>query len=342
MCKIPILQNTRQIEYSKVEPCLHLNADDSVVVGGTLVEGIGNSHSDLDIYVIAQERPKYGAITPHNHAFVHRRDMKMCVDPDEELFMTMDYYPDSAMHVDVEYWLYSELVAIGNKIRESFESAQTHSDMCYEEFAFSRVEKLLIHRLLTGCRVKGEQGVIDEAILATEKHYSYLLYRTVANNYWCFKDIVGAYLDDNGLMIMASCRRLLISELQGAIFLRGITNATEKWLTTYLQKCTDLVDSGLTERAIQLMYNVPNNSYIEYLNQSLAFITDLEQSNRRILDSDPEIYVSSAQAIEMISQERIDRQSSAGKPQEHEFKFREKTYTDNNERYMDLMYDCTS
>lgn len=90
--KLSILGGRAELDLDVVAGFAHVRPDEILMVGGTLVEGIGNFSSDIDCYAIVEHRPRFGEL-PFRHVLNQQRDMTYCTGSQDELFLSLDYYP---------------------------------------------------------------------------------------------------------------------------------------------------------------------------------------------------------------------------------------------------------
>ena len=315
---------------------LHVQKGDIVSLSGTLIEGIGNRLSDIDINVIKKKRLQYHEVQDKMHAFVHRPDMQMCTDHNEDVFMTMDYYPRSEFHFDVEYWTYNEIEDIAVRIENEYRHLLTHSDSNYIEKGLSKLEKLLVHRSFCGEIIFGDEHWKDQLTQQLREKFAYNQYREIANNYWDFKDICGALDVKNNQMSCERSRDYLIREIRGAIFLNGITNPTQKWFLDYWRKVSKWGYEHIYDKSISLLFSVNVEEADLYVDQVLSVVEDIEKINREKV-ADSEKFLSSEKCIEFLNEEREIRKTSHTPVQEHEFNFRLRTFTSDAPRYSEIL-----
>ncbi len=159
MVKIAAEELRKYVKFESDAP-LHLCANEALIVSGTLVEGIGNAHSDYDTYVICQKRPTYGEIGKA-HAICQKRNLDACTDGYDEVFLTTDYIPNSIHHFEVEYWTFEEVQAVAATVRGEYERCLSHSDFLYKS-TLSGKEGEFLHRVIVGEIIQGRQLVNEQ------------------------------------------------------------------------------------------------------------------------------------------------------------------------------------
>jgi hypothetical protein len=116
---------------------------DVVVLSGTLLEGIGNLYSDLDLYVIGEELPAKG---PDGLSMWVTREDGRVRRINENLRGLADIV------VDIQYYTFRELATLTRSLNELY-SESKRSARIFRKTLHADDEDL-IHKLLTGlpCR----------------------------------------------------------------------------------------------------------------------------------------------------------------------------------------------
>lgn len=333
-CNFDILGGRQRISSGELMRFLHVAECDTVVLGGTLVEGIGNEMSDLDINVLAKERPRFGSVRASKHAFCHTREMDMCSSPEEEVFMTMDYYPNTDIHIDIEYWLFSEIVNIIERVDIGYRSTLKHCDVNYIEGDISRKEHLLLHRLMQGRVIYGESDIVPTKIHELRDKLAYYMYRKNMSHYWFFKDIVGALRASDIEMACEQAREYLIMIVCGANHAAGCTNPARKWWITYLKSNPYLPKQLIRDTITFLLGGMPPHR--DSIFQAFSLVERIEVELRTLVDNTP-AFNSTGRMLFLLSEEVSNRSSSACPVQDHEFEFRKRAFTSSGPGYPELL-----
>lgn len=196
---------------------------DVAVLSGTLLEGFGNFHSDLDLYVISDELPDRGPEAPA--MLVIREDG--CVRRVNE---TLE---DSAnILLDVQYYTFRELDTLARSLRtlyqESRQSTQIYRKTLHHE------DEDLIHKLLTGRVLQDGTGEFDARRCFDPSMFCFLKYRNEVGGYAEFRDLVGSWTAGDLDTCIYNTRGYLISQVSGMMFLAGSTNPRPKWFVRRL------------------------------------------------------------------------------------------------------------
>ena len=196
---------------------------DVVILSGTLLEGFGNSYSDLDLYVIADElpmkRPDTTAILVIREDGCVRRVNETLEDPANIL-------------LDVQYYTFRELETLARSLRtlyqESRQSTQIYRKTLHHE------DEDLIHKLLTGKVLQDGTAEFDARRIFDPGMFCFLKYRNEVGGYAEFRDLVGSWTAGDLDTCVYNTRGYLISQVSGMMFLAGSTNPRPKWFVRRL------------------------------------------------------------------------------------------------------------
>ena len=199
---------------------------DVVVLSGTLLEGFGNFHSDLDLYVIGDELPSKGPETP----------AKLVIREDGCVRRVNDTLGEAAdILLDVQYYTFRELDTLVRSLRSLYQES-TQSTQIYRKTLHHEDEDL-IHKLLTGKVLQDGLGDFDAARIFDPGMFCFLKYRNEVGGYSEFRDLVGSWAAGDLDTCVYNTRGYLISQVSGMMFLAGSTNPRPKW---FVRKLTSL------------------------------------------------------------------------------------------------------
>lgn len=117
--EISILDGKISIPKSYLREKVFLEETSILVISGSLIEGIGTIHSDIDCIVLCDQRPKANSIANCEHAFVTDINYHH-INQDEDVHNTTDFYGDTSIHIDADYIIFTELEEIIRKIEIAF------------------------------------------------------------------------------------------------------------------------------------------------------------------------------------------------------------------------------
>lgn len=249
------LSTGAHVSISTIFKHAYVKSSDVVFVAGTLVEGIGNRFSDVDVYVICTQRPKVGELCIANHLRVFTVDHKIVdsryasrpQNAEHEVLLVHADTECDGVKVDVEFRTYDEVAALIKKIDSVFHYAKHH--LLLLTVGVPERDKMFIHRLRV-CRVlQGEERYQTLVRQFSFAQYHYLLYRWLASDYSVFLDIVGAGASGEWLRALELARNNVLHQTLAYLNLVGVSNFDPKWLLTYFETAVSLgyFDSSLKD-----------------------------------------------------------------------------------------------
>ncbi|WP_232252205.1 hypothetical protein [Pseudomonas frederiksbergensis] len=125
-----------------------LESTSTLIVSGSLIEGIGTIHSDIDCIILCEQRPKANNIENCEHALVTDINYHYITE-DEEVYNTTNFYGNTSIHIDADYITFSELEEIFAKIEKAFDEITDDQRFLYDP-VLSNTENNVIHRSLIG------------------------------------------------------------------------------------------------------------------------------------------------------------------------------------------------
>lgn len=269
---------------------------DIVLATSSLIEGIGNKYSDLDIYVIRDRMPRVFEIEPSNHhraitvsrTIVTEENRKIIAD--EEVFLIHTVLPGTEIKVDVEFKTFAYFDKLSENIQELFEYACDNLEM-FSKYLPDR-DNSVIHRIFSAKSLTSSEKFQTLKKKFNRQHYSYIAYRWLASDFSILLDIFGAASKNEWDRCVEMSRVNLARQVQGYLHLLGCTNVDQKWMLTYL----DGFDTGevklIKKRYLELFYFVGvdlKNSFTKrlYVEKSLDFCDRLFHLSRKYLMSNP-------------------------------------------------------
>lgn len=191
---------------------------DMVVLSGTLVEGIGNKHSDIDLYVIGDELPDAQRVGPRSYI----------AHDGGRVRAYYDYLSAGGFGFDVEYLTRAEVEGWKDEVLSLYERARASTKILRQHLSDGVGDGL--HKLRVGRCV---QNADEYAAFFDEDFWNklaFIFYSNRKGGYPEFKDIMGAWGSgdyDTSLHIMRETMRF---ELAALCHLHGMTNGRTKWL----------------------------------------------------------------------------------------------------------------
>lgn len=196
---------------------------DVVVLSGTLLEGIGNLYSDLDLYVIGEHLPHKGPDTPSTQ--VVREDGRV-----RRINETLESAGNIVL--DIQYYTFRELATLARSLNELYAESK-RSTRIFRKTLHPDDEDL-IHKLLTGTLLQDGTGHFNARETFDAGKFCFLKYRNEVGGYAEFRDLAGSWTDGDLDSCLYNMRSYLISQVSGMMFLAGNTNPRPKWFVRRL------------------------------------------------------------------------------------------------------------
>jgi hypothetical protein len=298
---------------------------DIVVVAGTLVEGIGNYRSDIDVYVIAEDYPRSSTIdlSQHHRVLSTERDIVRSGMTDRDVLLIHTVVPGTSVKVDVEFKRISDLKDLFAKIKEVFNYASKNLILLTKRL--NERDEILVHRLLNCIPLQGETQLKRLLTGISRDEYLYIAYRWVASDFAILLDLAGAWEANELDRAVEFARENVIVQTSGYLRLRGITNLRRKWLMTYLEQLPD--SRELLEEFRRLMYlrgTEDEDGKRSYVLNSLDYVDELYVASLPWLARLPGV-PSGQQGIAILSR---DREENGGRNDysDWEYEYRAKAY----------------
>lgn len=229
----------------------YLRDDDAAFVGGSLIEGIGNSYSDVDVHVVTESLLLEQDIDPTLHYRVLSPDRTILTGrtPQAEVFLIHTVVPGSDVKVDIEYRTLNDVERLAKTVRETFDYA-TRSLVLLTKYLPAR-DMAFIHRLFHSQTLAGESVLARLRDEIGEARFRYLMYRWKASDYSVLLDILGAWEDGDWIRCVDMARENMVTQFQAFTHLMGNTNYHRKWILSYARRLS--CDLPLLDRYISLL-----------------------------------------------------------------------------------------
>lgn len=226
--EISILDGGVTIQKNYLRDRVLLEDTSILIVSGTLIEGIGTIHSDIDCIVLCNERPKANDVESSQHALVTDINYHY-VTQNEEVHNTTDFYENTSLHIDTDYITFAEVDEIIVKINKAFDEITSDQRFLYSPILLER-ENNVIHRSLTGFALANE-GAFNKlkAMIPREKHI-YVAHREKLPVFYAFQDVQGCWQSGNLWMGCEIARDMMLKTTMSFTYLTGITNKHHKWV----------------------------------------------------------------------------------------------------------------
>jgi predicted nucleotidyltransferase len=204
--------------------------DDAIILSGSLVEGSGNSQSDLDVYVIGERKPNVADIDTSRHHWVYTGDDTGTITSSGKeglLFQIFDYIEPGNLAWDVEYWTFEEVKKLFKDLDRAFADLLRHG---YRSTTFGYKAAGFLHRLHHGLVVSDNPTAARLRAELPHSKLCYVLYRQYSSGYPWIRDIRGAWLAEDYNLALYSLSEHLFDQMFAITFLEGLSNPNMKWI----------------------------------------------------------------------------------------------------------------
>ncbi len=207
---------------------------DIVLAAGTLIEGIGNAYSDIDVYVLTDRLRSPGEVdsAAHHRVLTTTRDIVDSESGSGEVYLIHTVIPGTGVKVDVEFLELAAVERLLERASRIFDYASTHPILLTKLLA--EREKSLIHRLYNAIALQGDAALKRLTAMLPSERYCYLGYRWLGSDYSVLLDIMGAWRKGEEDRVVDLARENLITQMSAYLCLLGVTNLQRKWFLTYL------------------------------------------------------------------------------------------------------------
>ncbi|MEP3296583.1 MAG: nucleotidyltransferase domain-containing protein [Pseudophaeobacter sp.] len=254
----------------------YLKPGDTAFVGGSLVEGVGNSYSDIDVHVLV-DRPLMSQeidIDSHYRVLSPSRSILQDGDVDQEVFLIHTLVPETHIKVDVEYRTYEDFDRMVARIHAIFDYAVQSPLLLTKDI--DHREKAFLNRIFNSVALANETRLQMLCDKIGKERLTYLLYRWNASDFSKLIDLIGACEKSEYDRGCDLARERLITEFQAYLHLCGCTNFNRKWLLTYAAKLP--VDADLLTRFKRLFlvdgYDLVHRPE-EYIRATVDLVDDI-------------------------------------------------------------------
>lgn len=220
---------------------IHLRPTDILLLSGSLVEGTGTPTSDFDFCIVSDEpddRFRSGT-------FPHCAHMRFYTSG-ERVTASFDYLRDSLLGVDVEY-------RTGAEIREAIERHRTLYEHLRQRarksssFGSTGVDYRLLSRLSYAVPLQNAEKFAQLTADLNVEQICYAAFRTSVGSFPDFRDITGAWIQQDYATALALVRKLAGDHVRGLTHMHGNTNRNPKYLSRYVQRLPPRFASFIAE-----------------------------------------------------------------------------------------------
>ncbi|WP_236177843.1 MULTISPECIES: hypothetical protein [Pseudomonas] len=324
---ITILDGKLSLPKSYLLDKAYLEHTSTLIVSGSLIEGIGTIHSDIDCIVICEKRPKAKNMEHIGHAFVTDINYRH-ITKDEEVHNTTDFYGDTSIHIDADYVTYSEIDNIFFKIEQAFEEIASDQRFLYAP-ALTNTENNVIHRLIIGHALNNDEKFLKlKSRIPVEKHI-YLAHREKLPVFYAFQDVQGCWQSENLWMGCEIARDMMFKTTMSFTYLTGTTNKHYKWIYSNMYRIEGFDEIKSKFFALARQGASTRDECRSYIQETLKYMDLLFLEIEKILNSS-KIYPTAEQSLAALDNEFNERKQTTHKVSMCEYYFRKKYFAAKN------------
>jgi hypothetical protein len=301
---IELLGGELRLSHELILSCVYPRAGDVVVAAGSLIEGVGNRFSDVDVYVFTEQLRLGREISLEAHhrvVDVNKEIMRQGMG-EREVLVIHTVVPGRGTKIDVEFRSLDVVDDLAAWMRELFSYAAANLVLFTKPMDSRRTT--LVHRMFNAIPVLNAAG--HKALLEKLDHRKlrYLLYRTRASDFSVLLDLIGAWDAAESVRAADIARRNLITQTQAYLNLCGWTFTREKWTYSYLQR-QDPGLAGAFESLIMMAGCGTDSGRRQYVLETLDFVDEIFARCAALLEG-CEIYPSGRRALELLERDGND------------------------------------
>ncbi len=213
-----------KIDKKEILSFLEYDKKDIIFISGSIVEGIGNKYSDLDVYVI---KDAFLDLNSRKIEYVSNKSKTQF----EEL--------SNGIVCDIEYWPLKTVETLISKIRNiNIEdlSIRTREHLKIENYSMEELASF-IHRFLNSYPIYNEKEYNSlKEQLHLDKFYKLMTRKYINNMDNVYEDVIGNMENNSTETMLISARNLLFELMNGYIFSEKYTIDRQKWIFEILDK----------------------------------------------------------------------------------------------------------
>lgn len=301
----------------------YLSEGDAAFVGGSLIEGLGNRHSDVDVHVLVRETLTASMIRTQSHYRILSRDRAL-VDgelPDQDVFLIHTVIPGTHIKIDIEYRTFAEVEKLVATVGEIFAYA-TRSLILLTKTLPVR-EMAFLHRIFNCADIKNTVYLNELRERIGVNRFLYIMYRWKASDFSVLLDILGAWEENELIRCADLARENMVKQFHAYCHLCGNTNYHRKWIIPYARKLN--VGKEISNKFEALLLTgsfATENELKEFILQTLDFCDVLFRIGVPLIETQEE-YPSGEAAIRLLD---THVKEEAGEYSEMEVVYRKKAY----------------
>jgi hypothetical protein len=267
----------------------YVSAGDAVFAAGSLIEGIGNAFSDLDVYVVTTQRPSAASIDYRRHYRVISTAREILRGPVEGTSVCLIHtvFADSPAKLDVEFVTTADATILFERVRRLYDYAAKNLVLMTARLV-SR-EELFVHRLFHCRPLIRESAICALRAQLNLDQYCYLAYRWVASDFSVLLDVIGAWQKGEWPRAVDIARGAVVRESLGLLHLLRCTRIGYKWVPVYMNRCARLPPEFKAEFAYLFCPDqlAGQRRKREYVVRALDYLDTIFMLSRELLEENP-------------------------------------------------------
>ena len=320
--EISILDGRVSIPKDYLRTRAFLENESVLIVSGSLIEGIGTLHSDIDCIVFCEHRPKAEAIQKIEHALVTDMDYHH-ITREEEVHNTTDFYGETSIHIDIDYITFREFDNIIKNIEETFNDIASNQRVLYGP-TLSNTENNIIHRTLIGHPLEKKEKFYQlKSKIPTDKHL-YVSHREKLPVFYAFQDVQGCWQSGNLWMGSEIVRDMMLRTTMSFTYLAGTTNKHYKWIYSNLYRVIGFDELKNKFFALARKGATTEDECRAYIMEGLEYMDEVFLAMEKLL-SKPS-FPSAQQSLVALDKEFNERKQTQHKTSLCEYHFRKKYF----------------
>lgn len=286
------LDGSLEISFDEVMSRAKAGDDDIVILSGTLVEGIGNKHSDLDIYVITNELPAKEKIGEHSYMGFHEGRVRQYYD----------YIGEKGFGFDIEYYTPEEVVAMKKSVFDLHAQARKMTKIMRPKLRWGDDDAL--HKFRIGTCLTNDRRYSELFEPSLWKKLSFVQYRNKTGGYPEFKDIMGSWGSRDYDTSMHVATMYLMDQAAGLCHLAGITSSKPKWTVKNLQRLPGGL-SEIGESVLDWIFTgwADASARREAVLMACDLVERIYRAEETLLNAEPDLFYSCADALRLTDEE---------------------------------------
>jgi len=273
---VKLLNNTVNFPLQEILNRIYADKDSLIILGGSLIEGIGSIYSDLDVCVISEINPEINKFDISLHSNKYSAHNARKTSNKRRCWSTHDYFSDNGMQLDIEYVELNDILKSITSIEQIFNSRLdlkrflSSANMLPSYISYDEKEKL--HRIITGIPLSNLDKYQDLLTKIPIEKICYIYFKESHLTYSDFKDFLGAVFSSNHQMAISLIHKFLNNQMKAFLHLFYNTNDKSKWIATYLNYIPDDYKNVATNFFSLINKEVDKSNFDQYIHKCLEFI----------------------------------------------------------------------